>query len=277
MKLNIHAGHNYHVKGAVGLIDETVEARKVKDLVVDGLRKLGHTVFDCTDENGLTQSQNLKNIVTKCNANDVDLDISIHFNAYNTEANGVEVYIYSDNSKAKSYASDVVNNIANLGFKNRGVKTNASLYVLKHTKAPSMLIECCFCDNAKDVANYNAVSVANAIINGLVEVKQEIKEEVRPKPQPTQPKVDSWVEKVQAECKKQGLKLYPTVKKGAKGNITRLIQERLNSVGFNLKTDGIFGNTTFNAIKVFQKNRGLAQDGIVGSRTWDWLIKGTKM
>nr|DAJ07515.1 MAG TPA: GIL01 gp7, d-transpeptidase, TRANSFERASE, transferase-transferase inhibitor [Caudoviricetes sp.] len=28
---------------------------------------------------------------------------------------------------------------------------------------------------------------------------------------------------------------------------------------------------------VFQRNRGLVQDGVVGSNTWDWLLKGTKM
>ena len=30
------------------------------------------------------------------------------------------------------------------------------------------------------------------------------------------------------------LNACPTVKKGSKGNVTRLIQERLNSVGFSL-------------------------------------------
>ena len=68
-----------------------------------------------------------------------------------------------------------------------------------------------------------------------------------------------------------------TVKRGAKGNITKLIQERLNSVGFKLSTDGKFGGGTERAVKVFQKNRGLKQDGIVGTNTWDWLLKGTKM
>lgn len=73
------------------------------------------------------------------------------------------------------------------------------------------------------------------------------------------------------------LNACPTVKKGAKGNVTRLIQERLNSVGFSLGVDGIFGTATYNAVKVFQRNRGLSQDGIVGKNTWNWLLKGTKM
>ena len=115
-----------------------------------------------------------------------------------------------------------------------------------------------------------------------------------PKPSETPSKPsssDQWVADLQAELNRQynaglvvdGLKgpktlaACPDVRKGAKGNITRLIQKRLNSVGFNLSTDGIFGSGTHNAVKVFQNNRGLGQDGIVGRHTWNWLLKGTKM
>lgn len=102
---------------------------------------------------------------------------------------------------------------------------------------------------------------------------------------------DAWVADLQAELNRQyntglavdGLRgpktlaACPLVRKGAKGNITRLIQKRLNSVGFHLATDGIFGSGTYNAVNVFQKNRGLYQDGKVGKKTWDWLLEGTKM
>ena len=85
---------------------------------------------------------------------------------------------------------------------------------------------------------------------------------------------DNWISRLKAECKKQGFSNYPTVKKGAKGGITKLIQERLVSVGFNLTVDGIFGENTKKAVKVFQKNRGLTEDGIVGSNTWEYLLSG---
>lgn len=115
-----------------------------------------------------------------------------------------------------------------------------------------------------------------------------------PKPSETPPKpssYDQWVADLQEELNRQynmglvvdGLKgpktlaACPLVRKGARGNITRLIQRRLNSVGFHLSTDGIFGSGTYNAVNVFQKNRGLYQDGKVGKKTWDWLLKGTKM
>ena len=85
---NIHAGHNFKVPGASGIFSETEEDRKVKDAVISKLRQLGHTVYDTTDNDGATQSQNLKNIVANCNSHSVDLDISIHFNAYNGQAHG---------------------------------------------------------------------------------------------------------------------------------------------------------------------------------------------
>ena len=84
MKFNVHAGHNPDGKiacGAVGLIKESTEARKVKKEVIRLLREKGHTVYDCTCQNGKSQTDVLKRIVAKCNQHKVDLDISIHFNA----------------------------------------------------------------------------------------------------------------------------------------------------------------------------------------------------
>ena len=277
---NIHAGHNFKVGGSSGYFSETTENRKVTNTVISKLQSLGYTVYDCTDDSGKTQNENLKNIVSKCNAHTVDLDISIHFNASNGQGHGVEVLQYSN--KTKTAAQNICNAIAQLGFKNRGVKDRTDLYVLKKTKAPAILIECCFCDSAIDAGLYNCESMANAIVKGLTgEVKEAVQPQSAPTPQPApkpQPKpVDNWVARLNTEIARQGFNGYPTVKKGAKGNITRLIQERLNSVGFSLTVDGIFGKKTKDAIIVFQRNRGLTQDGIVGKNTWEWLLKGTKM
>ncbi|MBY6950417.1 hypothetical protein FDB72_05430 [Clostridium botulinum] len=50
-----------------------------------------------------------------------------------------------------------------LGYTNRGLKDDSILYVLKHTKAKAMLIECCFCDNAGDMGKFNAENMSNVL------------------------------------------------------------------------------------------------------------------
>lgn len=176
MRINVHAGHNPDGKtacGAIGIIRESTEARNVKNEVIRLLKALGHTVYDCTVDNGTSANNVLTNIVKKCNAHSVDLDVSIHFNAGVKDASGngktagTEVYVYNSSSKAKSYAEKVCAAIAGLGFKNRGVKINSSLYVLRKTTAPAMLIECCFVDDKDDVALYDYQSMAEAIVYGI--------------------------------------------------------------------------------------------------------------
>lgn len=175
MRINVHAGHNPDGKkacGAIGYIKESTEARKVKDEVVAMLRSLGHTVFDCTVDNGNSSADVLQKIVAKCNANKVDLDVSIHFNAGAKRAGdgkttGTEVLVYSANSKARVFASETASAIAGIGYKNRGVKYRPDLYVLRKTNSPAMLIECCFVDDADDVAIYNYKTMAQAIVKGI--------------------------------------------------------------------------------------------------------------
>ena len=52
------------------------------------------------------------------------------------------------------------------------------------------------------------------------------------------------------------------LKLGSRGNEVKLLQEKLN-----LKTDGIFGPLTEEAVKDFQRSNGLEVDGIVGANT----------
>ena len=163
---NVHAGHNFKVPGASGIFSETEEDRKVKDAVISKLRQLGNTVYDCTDNDGATQSQNLTNIVRNCNAHNVDLDISIHFNASDGNGHGTEVYLYG-NGRHREAGERIVEEIAKLGFRNRGVKDGSRLYVVTNTKALALLIECCFCDNAEDARIYNAEAMASAIVKGI--------------------------------------------------------------------------------------------------------------
>ena len=168
MKINVHGGHNRIVQGASKYLNEVSEDRKVKDEVIRLLRENGNTVYDCTDDSGKTSNDNLRNIVKKCNAHDVDLDVSIHLNAGG--GTGVEVFCY--NTGTKEYASRICNNISKvLDIRNRGVKYNTSLYVLKNTKAPAILIECCFVDSKTDKEHWDYKKCAKAIVEGIINKK----------------------------------------------------------------------------------------------------------
>ena len=193
MRINIHAGHNADGRtscGAIGVIRESTEARRVKDAVIGMLRQLDHTVYDCTVDDAAGVSDNLRQIVAKCNAHDVDLDVSIHFNSGakdsrgNGRTTGTETYVYSASSKAKAYAERVCAAIAGLGFRNRGVKYSTGLYVLRNTNSPAMLVECCFVDDRDDVQLYDCQAMAEAIVYGLT--GQRVAKEEQPDTNPEQ-------------------------------------------------------------------------------------------
>ena len=175
MRINVHAGHNPAGKvacGAAGILNESTENRRVKEEVLSQLRELGHTVYDCTVNNGTGQADVLNKIVAKCNAHKVDLDVSIHFNsgadrAENGRTTGAEVYVYSESSKAIASAVRICDAIEALGFQNRGVKYNASLYVLRKTASPALLVECCFVDDRDDAELYDYRKMASAIVKGI--------------------------------------------------------------------------------------------------------------
>ena len=66
-------------------------------------------------------------------------------------------------------------------------------------------------------------------------------------------------------------KLTRLIKFGSKGADVKLIQTLLNNNGYTLKTDGIFGKLTLNAVKSYQGKSGLKVDGIVGKLTFGKL------
>ena len=62
---------------------------------------------------------------------------------------------------------------------------------------------------------------------------------------------------------------YPLIKRGSVSTYVLIAQDDLNTLGFRTGgLDGIFGSRTTEAVKSYQRSRGLSQDGIVGCNTW---------
>ncbi len=74
----------------------------------------------------------------------------------------------------------------------------------------------------------------------------------------------AWGPKTEGAC--------VNVRKGAKGELTKLLQACLICHGFGLVLDGDFGDATHEAVRGFQRSVGLSDDGIAGRNTWTKLF-----
>ena len=292
-QVNISSGHSINCQGAADIINEVTEARKVVDRVYEIIKASGKQCYKYHDTSS-SSTQNLVNIVNWHNGFKDGVDVSIHFNAY-THINkpmGTEVCYYSNSSLAAAVSKEVA---TAGGFINRGAKQRTGLYFLKHTNKPAILIEVCFVDSVADVnlyrANFERIcqAIAKSLIGSVVAQAPTTSTPVATAPTPApkpKPSGDAWVRSLQAELNAQGfrdsngnklvvdgiagsktLSACPTLRIGARGNITKLMQQKIG-----VAADGIFGNNTKQAVINYQRSKGLVADGIVGRNTWRKLL-----
>lgn len=171
MRIGLNAGHtlNGPGRGAVGVLTESVETRRIVQAVTPMFQAAGVDVVDCTVDQATSQKAYLQKIVEMANSDDLDWFISIHLNNDAAKkGKGVEAYTY----QGRQYpdAVEVCEQIAALGFKNRGVKEGRDLYVIKKTKAKSILFEICFV-NEPDASTYQRQfdEICKAIVYGLAD------------------------------------------------------------------------------------------------------------
>lgn len=166
--ISIHAGHNPDgliASGAAGYMKESVENRKIVNAI---MQRAKSGIEDVTVNDGVSQSDILNRLCARMNNGGYDLNLSIHLNGGGGK--GVECWTYGVDYTASEVANTICNNISALGFVNRGVKNSKTLYVLKHTVAPTIIVEICFVDTEYDFELYNMVGVdkiALAILDAI--------------------------------------------------------------------------------------------------------------
>lgn len=305
MKYGIDIGHNCPPDiGAKGLKQEDNLTMEVGTKVISKLRSLGHQVIDCKPVRAGSVGDSLRQRCGIANSNNVDTFVSIHFNSFNGEANGTEVFAASDTGR--SIAKRVLDQIVKLGYFNRGVKDGSHLYVVSNTNMPAILVENCFCDVKKDMDRYNAEDLANAIVKGLtgqtsatpdsdektttLELQQALNR-LKIRDDNGKPVVeDGLIDNETKAATKNFQAIVDITETAVAGATTWLAINQIlakpvlranHAAGTTVKyvqyrigvqVDGIYGSGTADAVGRFQKQQGLTVDGNVGPQTWGKLI-----
>ena len=173
MIIGLDAGHTLSGAGTGAsskYASETVKNREILNKLTAILREKGHTVVNCTVDKS---SNDLADRVKLANAQNLDLFVSLHLNAFKetTDAMGVETYIWNGSwagKEANRVIAKRVNDklVSSIGWKDRKVK-EANCYVLRETIAPAILIELGFCDSKKDMELWDTTKISVALFEGI--------------------------------------------------------------------------------------------------------------
>ncbi len=307
-KIAVYAGHGGSDFGAVsnGLYEKDFTLEVLTYLTAE-LRRRGYEVIN----NRTTDvDRNLNADIRLANTQNVDAVVELHLNSNEgIPGSGTETY-YSVTGKGKELAEAINNNLVALGFRDRGIKTLTNFWgtdylgIIRYTNAPAVLVELFFINNPSDVGKYNpekiAVAIADAIESlypptGLSDDTISYIQRTLNERYGANLSVDgiygprtkrAIIKGMQTELNKQfnadlvvdgifGPKTknaLVTVRKGARGNITFLIQTALFILGYDLFPDGIYGSITEGRVREFQRDRGLSIDGIAGKKTQEALF-----
>lgn len=121
---------------------------------------------------GYSNTSSLAERVRLANTWPADYFLSIHCNSnVNPNINGTECYVYENYSQSYYLAERILLSIVSrVGTFNNGVRINPSLYVLRRTNMPAVLIELAYLSNASDaeLLETRQYDFAYAIYEGLL-------------------------------------------------------------------------------------------------------------
>lgn len=122
---------------------------------------------------GTSNATSLAARVNDANSWGADYFISLHNNASDlAAATGSEAFAYSRNSAGFALGEDILAGLeAETGLPNRGMFTRPSLYVLRRTNMPAVLVELGFITNSRDarLMNEQPELFARGVYDGIVE------------------------------------------------------------------------------------------------------------
>ena len=171
-KIVIDAGNGGEDKGAVD------NSGKIygKDLNMQVARKVAAKLSSEEDVNVIMTRIDDKNIDIKDRAaiakdKKADIVVSIHMNTRgkNNEAEGMETWYKDGDEKSKKLAGYIQNSLdAYVTAKSRGILP-ANKEILEKTKVPTVMVECGFISDDKEVKNLKNTDYQNNLADGIVQ------------------------------------------------------------------------------------------------------------
>lgn len=182
--------------------------------------------------------------------------------------------VYTEWYRSKGYDFDITNNTAfdQAFVKNRNIYENISIlvdevfneYLRKRNFSEPFYAE--YCDGkiaqCPGMKQWGTLTLANQGLNAIQILQRYYTTDVR------------LVTTERIEDVKGSYRGTP-LRKGDRGDDVQLLQQQLNAISVNypliqpiFPIDGIYGEDTENAVRVFQRQFNLTADGIVGKSTW---------
>lgn len=146
----------------------------------------------------------LRQVVADSNAKNPDLHFALHSNAGGSR--GTECWICARGGKAEKFANLLYKKVAPLTpTKDRGVKVSSSLYEVNKTRAPAVILEIDFHDNAQTAQWIidNKTAVAHACVQAIMEFFGDTAASVPE--QPEEKPMEKWYEKELREAVAMGI------------------------------------------------------------------------
>ena len=166
-KIFINPGHDIdRDSGAVNLNT----GRRECDVARDAGKLLACYLQTAGYEVRTLQNDDLGLVCETSNEWGADIFVSLHCNAFNTQARGTETLYKSFNGQrlANDIQSQIIRSINTV---DRGVKERQDLWVLNGTDATAVLVEMAFIDNDEDLAllNNDLDTIVRAIARGITD------------------------------------------------------------------------------------------------------------
>ena len=167
MKVFINPGHDVNLdSGAVNPVYGTREC----DIARNAGKLLAQYLDIAGCEVRVVQSDDLGIVCEQSNEWGADVFVSLHCNAFNTQARGTETLYKSFNGQrlANDIQSQIINSINTV---DRGIKKRDDLWVLNGTDAVAVLVEMAFIDNEYDhsLLMNDLDTIVRAIARGITD------------------------------------------------------------------------------------------------------------